>query len=236
MPGVKRSYSAGPAAAGAARPSKRSKRVYKKVMKALMPELKYFDTFTNTAAGQNNSGAIMHLTNIAAGDEYNNRSGRKIHLKYVQYDIVLIPETQPSTGSCAADFARLDIVVDKQANNSAPSFGDIYDTGTVTAGFMAFRNLAQNSARFKIIKSICMGPIAQNFVSSGGTGVSASGTPTHLRGMVKVPGAVSVVTYAGSAAGVPETNAVYAIFTNVLGSASTACKYSLATRVAYNDC
>lgn len=89
------------------------------------------------------------LTQIAAGDDINQRSGRQITLKSLHITGNVRPyDTSSQVGMC-----RLSIIYDKQTNGSVPALSDIFSllNGYITSG--APKNLA-NRDRFEFLADI----------------------------------------------------------------------------------
>lgn len=99
------------------------------IKKALNTESKFLDT-SGTTYSVDTTPALVHLTNIIRGDNYNNRSGRQVKLTKLSGKLHLA--CSPVHGY---DTVRICIVQLKQT--AVPAVSDIFTANTV----QSFRNL-----------------------------------------------------------------------------------------------
>lgn len=210
---------------GGARPYRGSLRIAKKARRAYAracrPEMHYLDVAAALTAIPA-AGACVCINQIAEGNEFNTRTARNIVLRYIQYQINLLPPTTAGVN----DQYLIAIVYDRQSNGVAATYGSIFDQ-TTHAVSMEFKNIAQFGQRFRILRTF--------------RGSVSEGTPDLckvLKGVIKIPPALCRITYAGSAAAIPETGAIYACYAswNNTGVAATSTRFSASYRIGFNDC
>lgn len=138
----KRSYSASASALAAERP-------YKRPMARRSPrgELKFFDNAVTKEPVLVGGDMFATVNGIAQGTGENQRIGRRITIRSVQWRWVvhmdqLILQNTPNSG----DNIRLILFIDKQCNGAGAAVIDILET----LSWQSFRNLA-NSDRFDIL-------------------------------------------------------------------------------------
>lgn len=92
-------------------------------------EKKFFDvTGTTTIDGTSStSGSIISLSNIAQGDDYNNRSGNSILLQSLLFrgKATIASTFKPTT-------IRVMLLIDNDQRGTDPTFTDIFETGVGT--------------------------------------------------------------------------------------------------------
>ncbi len=104
------------------------------------------------------TASITLLNGLVKGDDFDNRDGRVVRLKSIQYHIEAVMNTTPIN-----DSLRIMIVIDKQPNEINMVIADLIDATNMTS----FRNLDQRK-RFVILKdtvldmSIGRGTIARD--------------------------------------------------------------------------
>lgn len=114
---------------------------------ALLQEVKYSDVYvSNSSVTQ--TASIYSLNITAQGDNYNQRNGNQILMKYLQYNWTC----QQYAGTARGYQYTVYIVLDRQPNASAPVASDILDT-TILPVFVAMKALFKNQERFKILKT-----------------------------------------------------------------------------------
>lgn len=187
-----------------------------------MSEQKYIDTVQTTTDYNSTypSGLAYSLCQLAEGNDFNNRQGRAVKMKYVMVDLFCFMDAGASP-TTAIPFT-VHIVLDKQPNSATATYGNIMDLTVTTNGFQAFKNIATNSERFRILKTI------------GSTiDLNAHG-PYRERFFVRIPEEFSVARYAGTTASVPQVNNILLALS---ASATTVGDgyYSFSTRVVYTD-
>lgn len=149
-------------------------------------------------------GSTVPLTSIAQGTDILNRVGRHVRLLYIDYAV----QCQVNATN---DSIMWSIVLDKQPNNTAAAFPDIY-ASTVANAAQSLQNTLQYRKRFDILL------LKQCDLSTGGPSVH------NIRGRLPVN---RDVEYISSATGVPSTNAlIFAFGSNVLAGFPT-MNYSL---------
>jgi len=108
-------------------------------------------TFTSvsptSAAPDNPAGDSLNL--IAQGTTKNERIGNKLMLHAIRLKGSLI---MPTSATSTNSWARIVLVLDKQANGAVPAPSDIFEsTAAATTDLFAFQNM-DNADRFQIIK------------------------------------------------------------------------------------
>lgn len=178
-------------------------------------ENKTFDFTTNTDTFPA-SPDVNTVNQIAEGDDYLNRDGRKIFMKYLQYDCAVWCNSESATGNYPYSWY---LVLDKQANGTAAAFTDIFDTTTIPATY-AFKNTKDYQDRFVILKKV-----------KGIVGEAMEDARDRMTGSIPLN---SVASYAATTAAVPTSGAIYAIFVSPSG-ANANLNYILNTRLVFHD-
>lgn len=194
--------------------SKRAKRMTTKpslqtmVRREIMKQAEIKE-ITNYASGtaSTTSGTVVCINQIAEGDDYNNRTGRKIQT--VGIDVMYAYKT--SSGSLST--AQVALVYDSQPDGTTATYNTIFDLA-YNAG-MAFKNTFTNGERFKIF---WMTQLPESDSSDSGTGwlhrkrrfISTKQIGKH--GDVKFP---------GTTAAVPQTGAWYLCFGDQYNTTTT---------------
>ena len=188
-----------------------------------MLERKYLDTQSgyidfNTT---NPIGSTYAISNIAEGNDYNNRQGRAITGLYVQLDFYAYMDALTANPTTAIPWTW-HLVVDKQANGTLQGYNVLFDETIVTNSFASFKNLASNDDRFVILKTEC------GTVDLNGNG------PFHKRYFIKIPQHCSQIRYPGTTAAVPNTNGI--IFA-ISGAAASVLDgyFNIVTRLVFLD-
>ncbi len=104
-------------------------------------EFKTVDTSSATAVSA--SGTVQLLNATIAGDDFDNRDGRVIRCKSIQYAINIIMEPATAVNTTT----RVMLVIDKQPNGVLMTVGELLTSG---ASNLDFRNL-DNRKRFIIL-------------------------------------------------------------------------------------
>jgi len=110
----------------------------------LAAEKKFLDSYLNVASINTITPTFLLVNGVGAGTGFNERVGRKIKIKSIQLNGVVI------VGTAVPARVRLMLVLDRQANGSTPSIGNILDNTTILVNSKAFMNL-DNRARFSVI-------------------------------------------------------------------------------------
>ncbi len=98
------------------------------------------------SAAPNSTGAVQHMTTIAEGDDHDDRSGRKIRLKYAE-----IRGTVQLHASATDSRVRLTLVRDNSGTTTAPSFTDLFASAALHLENRPKIGDAQSNARFTIL-------------------------------------------------------------------------------------
>lgn len=118
----------------------------KLVLSLINPEFKYNDFISG--ANVSNTTAKYHLLNgISRGTDSTNRIGRSIKVKSIEINMYMYASTSATTEM----FARFILILDKEPNGLAPSFGDILQSTSSPTNLISPRNL-DNRKRFIILK------------------------------------------------------------------------------------
>lgn len=125
----------------------RKSRIPRPHTSVLTAETKYFETFVSVS-NLTQTALIISLSNIAQGDNYNQRNGNQVLHKYLQYNWNV---RQYAGTSQALQYTAM-LILDRQANGGTPLISDILDTNTLPAWF-AMKNIFRNQERFRILKT-----------------------------------------------------------------------------------
>lgn len=184
-------------------------------------ETKYVETY-GTLQAVSNTGTLACINQIAEGSDFNQRIGRNVRHKYVQFDIFAEPAAAVQT------MVTWHLVLDRQPNGAVPAITAVFDNSAISLPF-AFKNIGTNQNRFRILKSWTQ-VLPSTAASSDPSGKS------RLRGTLLLQGLRTqddIVRFPGSAAAVPNTNALY--FIAISDQASTMPTVGWALRVVYTD-
>lgn len=186
-------------------------------------ELKYLDV-NFTSQDPTTTGTVYQINNIAEGSEFNQRDGRNIRIKYV--DVKMWWDWPAAANAPTAPVsARCALVLDRQPNGTAATYGQIFDISVASPTF-AMKNVADNQYRFKILKDDLM------------TFYTGYAQDPLLDYFIKIPFSKSpkdsIVRYPGTTATVPNTNALY-IVTCSSELAPSQTTINGVVRVAYVD-
>lgn len=162
-------------------------------------ELKAIDSGTTTDSLA--PTAVCTLINgVATGDDYNTRDGRRIVMKGLTLKFGLFDNG--TTGP--ADFCRVMVILDKQANGAVCTSAQLFTANTPISPM----NL-DNRERFKILKDWCIGTdygaYAAGVITNGATKMHVVKTYIPM----DIP-----VTYSGTGATIASiaTNALYLVY------------------------
>lgn len=165
----------------------------------LLTETNYLDSYVQDTNVQ--SIAVVNCINqIAQGDGTSNRSGNQVLNKYIHYNFQL----QTSAG---IQSYVVWVILDRQPNNALPLISDIIDTTTISVQW-GMKNIRAFQNRFKILR------VHRGFVASanGGAGVTNAtnegAVVTDYIDCTRWPAMDRVTRYAGTSAGVPNTNSI----------------------------
>jgi len=210
---AKRPRSSGSGASRRNRPT--TVALIKRVM-ASQEERKYLDNYQ--ASTTSTAGTTACINQIAEGDDYNNRIGRKVSLKNIQYDVFI-----DVSNAAATEAGFWCLVLDKQSNNALAGYTTVFDTSVIAAPF-AFKNDATFQERFQMLK---FEPFVVSPSGNGGC---------HYRGFLPLETLLpedQVVQYAGTAAGVPNKNAILMCYGSTGGAGDVTITYGI--RIKYVD-
>ena len=163
-------------------------------------EIKHLDSIINGTIAAN--GTCTCINNIAEGSGVNQRVGRSVRARYLQYDVMCIPAV--STGQ---DTVSVGFYWDLQANGSTAAYADVYDVN-LPAYFNAFRNM-NNIDRFVKLGGFELGPTAY---STAAATANAFLFNTRRRGIIKIPFKLAQIRYGATGASVPNTGAILITF------------------------
>lgn len=162
-------------------------------------ERKYLDT-TFSAVSLIPAGSVAVLNPIAEGTDFNQRVGRKVRSKYLQYDLGVVFVGGPTVPS---DWT-IHFILDRAPNGTAGTVAQILDTSIVPATY-ARKNIQLFQERFKILKTIrgqTMGLAATAYQLESGR------TAGYLPLVDTLNAKDDIVHFAGAAAATPNTNAI----------------------------
>jgi len=163
-------------------------------------ETKYNDEAATNIV-MNNAGAVSNLSDIIEGTGYNNRIGRKIRYKYIQYDLRVLWQNIATI----AEAFTWHIVLDRQPNNGTPSYTTVMDVTTGPAT-NAFKAVNKNDQRFKILKTIV-----------GWAGVSGQSESSVARGFIDCSRwdvRDQVAVYQDTTASSPNSNSILIMYSS----------------------
>lgn len=192
-------------------------RVTRGYPRGMQGELKAIDT---TVAGANaradTTGDIALLNGCARGDDINERVGRQITIVGLQ----LKATSLVTAGTGVDQTHRLLIVVDKQANATAPAITDVLDAVSTTA----FPKL-ENRNRFRILYD-------KSWVLSASAEAQSSKMVN-----VNIKGPIKVTFNNGDAGTIADitTNSIYALILGTEARGVTAGAIAFRCRVRYID-
>lgn len=230
---LKRTFSVSESGGRASKKAKMYKKSYSRRSKDFVsvrtrrPELKY--NFYPIAAQQQNSlGGVILLNGITQGvDSSGNRIGRRIIMQNVRAHGYVLPGTGDSVCTMA-------LVLDRQADQAAPAYTDIYDV--VTAVGNGIIPNPDNTNRFKILRT-------EDFVTLGtAVGTSSPGGDAQVGKYclidmfykfqggeeVEFTGTGGTVTSIGA-------GALYLVYTNSLAIGANCPYMNIAAITKYTD-
>lgn len=125
-------HPAGPKKTGTLKTQVRS---LQRVVKKILPEIKYADTALDTTDITSSTGAVIHISGVAQDDTATGRSGNTIQIQSLTLSGFFLRSS--SVAYIPNAMYRIVIVCDKQqVGDTAPTIGDVFDYG------------ASNSTRF----------------------------------------------------------------------------------------
>lgn len=128
-------------------------------------ELKFFDTAFDDAVVATGGTVGTSLNLIPQGTEENRRIGRVAFIKKIalRYSVTLPTST---VATATSDTLRFLVVLDRQANGAAATWGDIIKVSGGAANVIGYNNLA-NKMRFKILMDKVINIRASGFAGNG---------------------------------------------------------------------
>lgn len=185
--------------------SERSKR--KIVQRLALPiETKYYETLLNNGSLTATPG-ITCLNTIDAGDNFNQRNGRQILNKYVQYNFQMLA----AAALTAPVRYDLWIVLDRQPNSVTATAAEIFDVSTISSPLW-MKNIKTNQERFKILK---------HHYGLVGTGAAINNVVSDFIDLSKLPERDRIVRYlTDTGAPVPSTNSILCVFASSTGTSN----------------
>lgn len=187
-------------------------------------EKKYLDTVFTSVTGLV-GGSLADINTIAEGSDFNQRIGRKVRSKYLEYDLGVI---STGSGTTPSDWT-IHLVLDRQPNNTIATVAQILDVSVAPATY-AFKNIQLFQERFKILKTI-RGQTCTTTATA--YQLEAGRTRGYISLVDTLNGKDDITHFAGSASGVPNTNAYYLLFAAQVNGA--ALLLSGCTRWVYVD-
>lgn len=186
-------------------------------------EMKYFEFYSNAAFAV--GGTVSAVNSIAQGADFRNRIGNVICMTSLCYDFLYTP----AAAADANGQYTFHIVHDRQANNILPNVNNILDLATAPLQ-TALLNLAINRNRFRLLKTVRMGP----YNAIGGAIINSNDV-AHRSGVIKLPANCQIAEYVANVGGIPSNGAIYVVTTNSLNGAAGSGNFSIFTRVFFTD-
>lgn len=190
-----------------AQPSKKLKKVIDQEI-TKHSDVKELSTYASAAS--TTSGTVVVLNSIAEGDEYNQRTGRKIVTKDIDimYRYYSAAANGPGSGQVC-------LVYDRQPDGATPSYGTIFDTNNSLNAGLVFRNTIGYAERFKIYKF-------DQLPESRGSADPTNGWLDRVRHFVVPKDEHRVTRYGLSTASTPNTGAWYFTYADTANSTTNA--------------
>lgn len=191
-------------------------------IKKVLPkrEIKFTDISQTTQTVSFDTERVHCLNAVAQGDDYNNRTGRKIYGKTLQLRLKL--SANPSQG-VPSSVTRVLIVIDKSNTNSDPTVANVLqDVGTQSTAVYSSWNKVTVPNRFGILydKIIDLQELSKQCYV-----VNIKRKIHNL-----------VMSYVGTAATDEYTNAIYLLMINdALDSSTDEPSYSFQSRISFYD-
>jgi len=116
--------------------------VHKEILK--ISDLKENDTYA-TAQASTTSGTVVCINQIAEGDDYNGRTGRRINT----HDIDIM-YTYSNTSTSVNSGYQVALVYDSQPDGTSATYSQIFESVNSSPAGMSFKNTTNWNKRFKI--------------------------------------------------------------------------------------
>jgi len=161
---------------------------------------------------------------IAAGSGYDQRYGREIIPKSLEFMFQLTPVSN------VAEYARILVVHDSQCNLGLANPGDVLDTSYTSSLFWSYPNFPVYGKRFTILYD----HMSDELSISGGSGVGPflGHKPNTIRVPLRVP--KTRMRYNGSSAAVPATGALI-VMCYGMAATSNSFYFGYTTRFIFKD-
>lgn len=187
-------------------------------------ELKFVDvdqTIANVRDGATPS--IVLLNGVLQGDDFNERVGRRIHMKswLIRFKIASLATATSPIGNTV----RITVVLDLQTNGAAPLLTDVYTTNTTN---LAPMNL-NNRARFKILHDRVMTMPAAEYSA----GALTAGSPVPK--VFKLYKRFNTTTTFGATGGTVAAIQSGSIFCIVWGENDAVSTFEYQSRIRFTD-
>lgn len=187
-------------------------------------ELKVNDIASGVYAGDT-AGTVTLLNGIAQGDDFNNRTGRKITMK----SIYIRGFVAPADDSSGPNLARLIVFYDSQSNGTTPTI-----TQVLTASSSVSHLNLDNRDRFKILHD---SQYVQGHIDNTATQSFAQSPGPHpIKVYIRIPKAYQNTTYnnTGATAGVVATGGLW-MLTIGYNVTSLDSNFIVSTRLRFLD-
>lgn len=220
MKGTKRARTPSSTGAVAGKRFKFERRQARPSTSVLLAETKYLDTLVNNTS-VTSTAVVDGISDIASGDNYNQRNGNMIRAKYIQYNCFISNIVATTT---APYMYAVYLVLDRQPNGTAPLVSDIFDTSTISFPY-SMKRINSNQERFRIL------------AHHQGVCATVCSEDAQVKGFVdlqKLDDKDRVIRYSGTGAVEPNTNGFYLVYaTN--GVTANQVVFQGGFRFAFND-
>lgn len=196
-------------------------------------ETKYLDNWVQLSGGtMSRAGSVVDLGLIAEGSDFNQRIGRRIKLKYLQYDIRVSCVTADTPDTRLPIHWTWHLVLDRQPNGTPATVANILDSTVITNGPLRMKNIGVFNERFQILKTEkgFIQPVFTNTASVAVPGSYASDSCQCHGGLV----IKEIMQYGGSTASTPTTNDIYLVYMSDDPN-DNAIAIEAGIRIAYTD-
>jgi len=112
-------------------------------------DIKELSTYA-TAQASTTTGTVVCINQIAEGDDYNGRTGRRI----ATHDIDIM-YTYSSSGSAVTSGYQVALVYDGDANGTAATYSQIFEAVGASPAGMGFKNTVNWNKRFRVYWMDC---------------------------------------------------------------------------------
>lgn len=184
-------------------------------------ELKYNDLTLNVDA--NSTSVEVPLTTIGTGTTALLRTGLKVLVKSVEYRVRMT-----NSALTQANVVRFALVLDKLAQTeqctwgTGAAVGEVFDAATVVAR----RNIL-SSSRFVVLAE-------DTFTINADSGTGGAPSQCQFHRYVKIPEKYRLVTWSGSSATIPVSNALTLMYLGSTAAGATDVNIEGTARVRFN--